>query len=99
LQIVCQDEITKIGINKFSETFLPEIYDIGLGFVLGDCPGAKDNRHPIINIANAINMIKLIQSVESISILIVISYHAISFKGSMLNDLINMFSSIFGDLE
>jgi len=28
--------------------------------LFGDCPGAKDNRHPVINISNIINLVKLV---------------------------------------
>jgi putative ribosome biogenesis GTPase RsgA len=72
-QVICEDQIAKIGTTSKSETFLPEIYNIGSKIMIGDCPGINDNRHMVIRLANIINIVRIFEKVRSSSILVVIS--------------------------
>ena len=72
--VVCEDPLAAIGTSHCSETFLPSIYEIDGMLVIGDCPGYKDNRHPILKIANMLNMISIMKRAKKIAILIAVQF-------------------------
>ena len=65
--------------------------------MVGDCPGYKDNRHPILNIANMLNMVNIMKAVEKKSILIAVDIaNFTADRGESFKGLQNIIVDFFG---
>jgi guanylate kinase len=99
--IVEGNSLARIGHDKNSATFLPDIIIDAEGRVTYcDCPGFKDNRGAEINIANAVNIRTAAKQSRTIRVVVLINYKSIqSDRGQGLKDLLKILQDLFGDEE
>jgi energy-coupling factor transporter ATP-binding protein EcfA2 len=95
------DSLAKIGHDKNSATFLPDIIiDPDARVTYCDCPGFMDNRGAEINIANAVNIRTAARQSKTIRVIVLISYKSIeSDRGRGLKELLKILQDLFGDDE
>ena len=87
--------LMKIG-HKESQTLLPQI-EVGSILAYIDCPGFKDTRGPIINIANTINIKNATNKAKSVIILVLLNvYSLLADRERGLNDMIKILQDLFG---
>ena len=68
--------------------------------VVGDCPGYRDNRHPILKIANMVNMVKIMGAAKRKSILIAVEMsNIVVLRSEAFKDLQRMVENFFGGIE
>jgi hypothetical protein len=99
-------ELMKIGHNNRSQTFCPQVENVGnndlmlKNYVFVDCPGFLDNRGFEVNIANAVNIKKTIGVASTARVVVIINYHSLmSDRGKGVQDLFRIITSIFGTEE
>jgi hypothetical protein len=97
-----QSEVTSIGHESVSQTFLPKIIqDPSVATrVYLDLPGFSDNRGAEINIANTINIKKVLQQASGVKAVFLAKYSDLEARrSSAVQTLENTCEKLFGGIE
>jgi energy-coupling factor transporter ATP-binding protein EcfA2 len=91
-----QPEVTEIGHDRTSKTFLPKIVRND-EWVYCDCPGFLDNRGAEINIANAVNIRQMVAAAGYVRVVVLVEYDALlSQRGAGLAQTMTMVTHLLG---
>jgi predicted GTPase len=98
----CYDEVTAIGHNKKSTTFMPQLKQDSNNpkMVYCDCPGFSDNRGAEIRIVNAVTIKQILKAADGVKVIILINYNSLlADRARGLSDLLKICTKLFGNSE
>ena len=91
-----RDEVTPIGHEATSKTFMPQIVAVN-DQVYCDCPGFSDNRGAEINIANAVNIKQALSRARSLRMVVLVNYHSLfADRRNVFRDLLRTLTDLLG---